>query len=591
MRKNLRNDRNHVHPALTKIILGGMCILITAGILVSYYIDRQKDLAYQEWARSENSKAYDITTHQRSTERQLQKVRKQLNDSFYQRLEDELPVRILVLGDAYGAGFGASSKSYTWSKLLANRLKLTYGVNVELDNVSLSGMNSAYSAWSQLMSQPEGTSAEVLTKAGAVRDEKGSYTGMGAGDTPISNKVIKDHREQEYDLCIISLGLSDEPALFDIYYESLLHNLRSRYTKCSVITLLSNQAVTSPHAGYADENSEAMYAISEHYHADVINVGLEMTDPDAALKGATMSELQYGSLTSQELGDDMRADGIAENKVSQVVSKDLSERMEKAERNISQYTIDGLYLSNKGQEFLADTIFSHIKKDVKAYKGYDAKTVEPILKDVVSLENYNYFPASKLSRIDDFTYVLPKALVVSSSVSEGSDKSDMSSESEVSATPSNLGKSDMSNGSKQSGESEGSGNTDSDKSVNSGKSESSYVHGIVGIDYAVLPGENDLYGAVKDGTVGFGRIKWSYGGSDSERHILPLNAHYDPKENGNLYLAFATRKQADTLHGVIVGGDFSFPPHFDDYDKVPVIGPVDEKGNPVPLDENGKVIS
>ena len=109
------------------------------------------------------------------------------------------------------------------------------------------------------------------------------------------------------------------------------------------------------------------------------------------------------------------------------------------------------------------------------------------------------------------------------------------------------------------------------------------------MDYDLLPGDNDLYGAVKDGTVPFGRIKWNYAGSESERHILPLNAHFEPKEDGNLYLAFATKTQADTLHGVIVGGDFSFPPHFDDYERVPVVGPVDDDGNPVKLDDDGKV--
>ena len=565
MHKRLKNNRGEIHPGLLRALLFCVCAVIAIAVLISSYIDNLHDRAYQEWARSENNKVYDITSQKRTTERQLLKVRKQLNDSFYQRLEDELPVRILVLGDAYGGGFGAGSKSYVWSKLLAARLKLTYGVNVELDNISLSGMNSAYSAWSRLMSCPLGTAAETLAKAGAVKDQRGAYTGEGSGEKALITKVITDSRNKEYDLCIISLGLTDEPALFNIYYESLLHNLRNRYEKCSVITLLPNQAVTAPDAGYADENAEALYEIAAHYHTEVINVGLEMTDPEAALKGATMSELGYGSITSRELGEDMREDGISERRVSQVVSEDLSERREKAEGRIQQYTIDGLYLNNKGQEFLADTILSHIKRDVKAYKGYESAEVKPILKDVVTLENYNYFPVSGLSRIDDFTYVLPKSLTTGSGASDSS------------------GKSKDTDTADSSGESENNGESETDIAESSG------VYGIVGVDYDLLPGDNDLYGAVKDGTVPFGRIKWNYAGSESERHILPLNAHFEPKEDGNLYLAFATKKQADTLHGVIVGGDFSFPPHFDDYERVPVVGPVDDDGNPVKLDDDGNV--
>ncbi len=528
MYKSFKDNRGEIDPTLMKAIVGGFCVVVLASVGISILIDHKNDTSYQKWAREENQKVFDKSQQVRLSNRQLVKIKRQLNDSFYQRLDDGLPVRILVVGDAYGYGYGASNKSVTWSKLLAAELKLKYGINAEIYNVSLSGMDGGYSAWAQLMSQPDGTAAKTLEAAGAVIDESGNYTGDS-----VDNKTIYAARKSEYDLCIISLGMTDHPAVFNIYYEGVLRELRNKYQKCSVITLLSNQAITAPDAGYADDNMEALYSIADHYKSAVINVGLEMTEPDAAASGATISELPYSSYTTDNLASSMIADGISEKKVAEIADEDLSQRIEAAQKAIDKYTIDGLYLNNDGQDFLTSVIMKNIDKAVKAQVTYDKSDIQPLIKDVVTLDQYYYFPVSKFKKLDDYTYVLAKNTI---------------------------------------------------------KASGSGLKGIVGVDYALVPGQNDLYMTTGDGTHSFGRLNADYAGSSNEHTISVINDMYSCDNDGNIYIGFATKEQANTLHGVILGGDFVLPDYLDDYPQVPYIGPIDSDGNRVSINDDGELI-
>ncbi len=519
------SDKNGMHPTLSKLIIGGVCTAVLLFIGISVFIDHRNEKQYQDWARSENQKVYDQSHQLRTTDRQIAKFKKQLNDSFYERLKDGLPVRVLLLGDAYGSGYGASNKSGIWSKLLINHLKLKYGSSVEVTDATLSGMNGCYGTWAQLMAQPDGTAVKVLTEANASINKSGMYTGEG-----VDNRTITDARKTEYDLCIVSLGMTDDPPMFAQYYEGVLRELRRKYQKCSVISLLSNQAMTAPDLGMSDENYDSLYSISDHYKVPVINVGLEMVDPDAAAKGATASEISFGSYTSESLAASMKEDGIAAQRADEIAADDLDDRSKKAKAAIDKYTIDGLYLNNKGQEFLAETVAAFIDAGVKKQTLYYQADISPMSEAVPTLDKYYYFPVSKLKKIDDFTYILPESIISAA---------------------------------------------DPDLS------------GIVGVDYKLVSGDNDMYLAVGDGTESLGRVSTNYPGDSKIQFLVPVNDGYNVKKAGSIRIGFATREQASTLNGVIIGGDFTLPPYYDDYVKVPYIGPVDTDGNPIPVDKDG----
>ena len=620
MVKLLDDERGEINPLFLKIGMGAACVLILACVGVSSLLDKQSEYEYQKWAREENQKVFDASRQTRLTERQLLKLKRELNDSFYQRLEHDLPVRILIVGDAYGNGFGASNKSEVWSRLLQTGLKKKFGVKVEVENITLSGMNGGYGAWARLMSLPEGGAGKVLSDAGAVKDKQGFYTGEVLGDAgdvkekagagtgegavaktgegagtgentvaktgedagtgrTLDTRTVAASRENEYDLCIVSLGMTDEPQMFELYYEGVLREVRRKFEKCSIISLLANQAMTAPELGYADDNYDALYRISKHYDADVLNVGLEMTDPDAALKGATMSQLPYGSATSESLAADMKADGISSKKVDEISAKDLEARTAAAEEAIRKYTIDGLYLNNAGQKFLSQRILQLIEKKVSKSTGYDYKEVSPLRKEVVTLDQYCYFPVSELVRLDDFTYVLAENRVKTAA---GMDRGDGVGGPESSESGKATEKSESTGSDKAGTGSDNVGGAD-------GKAlKPEDLGSIVGLDYELIPGLNDVYAAVGDGTEAFGRITQSYEGTGKEHFITPLNEGYSCEKDGNLIIGFSTKNQADTLHGVIIGGDFTLPSYFDGYQQVPYIGLTDENGEPVALDKDGR---
>ncbi|WP_031554240.1 hypothetical protein [Oribacterium sp. FC2011] len=582
----LCDKRGAVNPLFIRIILGVVCALVLILLGISTIFDKQSDDEYQKWAKSENQKIYNDSQQVRLTERQLLKLRRELNDSFYQRLEHDLPVRILIVGDAYGNGFGVSNKSLVWSKLLQAGLKKKFGVKAEVENITLSGMNGGYGAWVQLMKLPDGTASPVLTAAGAVKDKEGTYTGEVQNDTGdvkkqngefageiLDARTVAASRENEYDLCIVSLGMTDEPQMFELYYEGVLRQIRRKFEKCSIISLLSNQALTAPELGYADENYDALYKISKHYDASVINVGLEMTDPDAAAKGATISQLPYSSAATESLAADMQSDGISKKKADEIASKDLAERTAAAEEAIHKYTIDGLYLNNEGQKFLSERILSFIEKKVSKSTGYNAKEISPLKKEVTTLDRYHYFPVSELVRLDDFTYVLAENTVKAAAGVEDrdgvfpfSDKAGADGE-RVSAPA-------------------GEGAANKAAGVNDLKPEE--LGTIIGVDYDLVEGDNDLYAATGDGTTGFGRIVQRNNDAVKVRFIMPLNDGYSYERDRNLILAFSTKEQADTLHGIILGGDFTLPSYLDGFQHVPYIGLTDKEGKPIHLNRDGQ---
>lgn len=505
------DERGSVNPGLLKA--GGvvLAVLIVGATGVVLYHDRQTQAAYQEWARAENKKVFDEATQQRLSDQQLLSLERQLNDSFYQRLQDQLPVRVLVVGDGYGAGMGASSTARSWAQRLKASLAMKYGVTVELTNVSLSERNGGFGAWASLRQQPDGAAtamlAEMVGDGRAEVAKDGTISAEGWNNT-MSHAFRKD----EYDLAIVSLGMTDDPSQFPTWYEAVLRGLREKYRQCSVISLLSSQALTSPELGFADENTEALRTISKQYHAEIVNVGMEMLDPEGAKNGATTSELDPSNPA------------------------------------IQKYTVEGLYLNDAGQSFLADTLQKFIDQKVANAQGYTAGEVTLLDPAVEALDEFHYIPVAELNRLNDYTYALGKNQM---RLTDDSAEAGILRHSEHVA--------------------------------------GDFYRGIVGVDYMLASGDNDLYIATGDGTKPFGRITANNPYSSSTRSVEPVNDHFSADRDGNLIISFGTKEQAAGIQGIIFGGDLELPTTLDDFKTVAYVGPTDENGKRLPLDEDGKI--
>lgn len=556
----MRSDkRGSVNPGLLKA--GGvvLAVLIVGATGVVLYHDRQTQAAYQEWARAENKKVFDQATQQRLSDQQLLSLERQLNDSFYQRLQDKLPVRVLVVGDGYGAGMGASQAARSWAQRLKASLAMKYGVTVELTNVSLSEQNGGFGAWVSLRQQPDGAATAMLAKmvgGGRVEVSKDGTISAEGWNNTMSHAFRKD----EYDLAIVSLGMTDDPSQFPTWYEAVLRGLREKYRQCSVISLLSSQALTSPELGFADENTEALRTISKQYHADVVNVGMEMLDPEGAGKGATTSEIaqkavamtagsRAGASATEEAGSGTGATeaGGAEA-LTTGEAGDADEQVKAAQAAIQKYTVEGLYLNDAGQGFLADTLQKFIDQKVANAQGYTAGEVTLLDPAVEALDEFHYIPVAELNRLNDYTYALGK--------------------NQMRLTDDNADDGIVRHSEHVAGD---------------------FFRGIVGVDYMLASGDNDLYIATGDGTKPFGRITANNPYSSSTRSVAPVNDHFSADRDGNLIISFGTKEQAAGLQGILFGGDLELPAALDDFKTVAYVGPTDENGKRLPLDENGRI--
>lgn len=548
------DERGSVNPGLLKA--GGvvLAVLIVGATGVVLYHDRQTQAAYQEWARAENKKVFDEATQQRLSDQQLLSLERQLNDSFYQRLQDQLPVRVLVVGDGYGAGMGASSAARSWAQRLKASLAMKYGVTVELTNVSLSERNGGFGAWASLRQQPDGAATAMLAEmVGDGRTEVAKDGTISAEGW--NNTMSHAFRKDEYDLAIVSLGMTDDPSQFPTWYEAVLRGLREKYRQCSVISLLSSQALTSPELGFADENTEALRTISKQYHADVVNVGMEMLNPEGAKNGATASEIAQKAVTSGAAG--AGADGASSTNETGAAGAgtsatgeagDADGQVKAAQAALQKYTVEGLYLNDAGQSFLADTLQKFIDQKVANAQGYTAGEVTLLNPAVEALDEFHYIPVAELNRLNDYTYALGKNQM---RLTDDSAEAGIVRHSEHVA--------------------------------------GDFYRGIVGVDYMLASGDNDLYIATGDGTKPFGRITANNPYSSSTRSVEPVNDHFSADRDGNLIISFGTKEQAAGLQGIIFGGDLELPATLDDFKTVAYVGPTDENGKRLPLDEDGKI--
>ena len=511
-----RSDkRGFVSPGLLKA--GGivLAVLIVGGTGAVLYHDRQTQAEYQAWARAENKKVFDQATQQRLSDQQLLSLERQLNASFYQRLQDHLPVRILVVGDGYGAGMGASSDARSWAQRLKTSISMKYGVTVELTNVSLTDRSGGFAAWASLHQQPDGAArgmlAEMVAAGTAEVDADGTIAPEGWNNTQ-SHAFRKD----EYDLAVVSLGMTDDPTQFPIWYEAVLRGLRAKYRQCSVISLLSSQALTRPELGYADENADALRALSKQYYASTLDVGSAMLASDGSTQNASASDAADPS-----------------------------------DPRIAKYTIDGLYLRDDGQTFLADALQKLIDQKVASAEAYTAGEVSLRDPAVEALDEFHYVPAEQLNRLNDYTYVLGKNQMRITDGAEETSGSILRHSAHVAGD---------------------------------------YFQGIVGVDYMLTAGDNDLYLATGNGTKPFGRLTINNPYSTATHVMEAVNDHFSADRDGNLIISFGTKEQAAGLQGILFGGDIELPASLDTFKPVAYVGPTDENGHRLPLDDDGKVM-
>lgn len=632
----MRSDkRGSVNPGLLKA--GGvvLAVLIVGATGVVLYHDRQTQAAYQAWARAENKKVFDQATQQRLSDQQLLSLERQLNDSFYQRLQDQLPVRVLVVGDGYGAEMGASQAARSWAQRLKASLAMKYGVTVELTNVSLSEQNGGFGAWAALRQQPDGAAtamlAEMVGDGRAEVSKDGTISAEGWNNT-MSHAFRKD----EYDLAIVSLGMTDDPSQFPTWYEAVLRGLREKYRQCSVISLLSSQALTSPELGFADENTEALRTISKQYHADVVNVGMEMLDPEGAEKEATTSEIAQKAVA---MAADSGADGAGASATGEAGSGvdatkaagagastageagDADAQVKAAQAAIQKYTVEGLYLNDAGQGFLADTLQKFIDQKVANAQGYTAGEVTLLDPAVEALDEFHYIPVAELNRLNDYTYALGKNQmrltddVAMDGAADGTvtdaagdaavtggaaDTTGAGASGTVAAGTTDTTGATGVTGAAATGTGATGGTGTAGAGAAGGRKSGSIVRhsehvagdffrGIVGVDYMLASGDSDLYIATGDGTKPFGRITANNPYSSSTRSVVPVNDHFSADRDGNLIISFGTKEQAAGLQGLIFGGDLELPAALDDFKTVAYVGPTDESGKRLPLDEDGRI--
>ena len=599
----MRSDkRGSVNPGLLKA--GGvvLAVLIVGATGVVLYHDRQTQAAYQEWARAENKKVFDQATQQRLSDQQLLSLERQLNDSFYQRLQDQLPVRVLVVGDGYGAGMGASQAARSWAQRLKASLAMKYGVTVELTNVSLSEQNGGFGAWASLRQQPDGAATAMLAEM--VGDGRAEVTKDGTISAEGWNNTMSHaFRKDEYDLAIVSLGMTDDPSQFPTWYEAVLRGLREKYRQCSVISLLSSQALTSPELGFADENTEMLRTISKQYHADVVNVGMEMLDPEGAGKGATTSEIAQKAVA---MAAGSGADGAVASATEE--ADDADGQVKAAQAAIQKYTVESLYLNDAGQGFLADTLQKFIDQKVANAQGYTADEVPLLDPAVEALDEFHYIPVAGLNRLNDYTYALGKnqmrladdsAEAATEDAAGGAGDMGADAAATTGATGGTGAAATGTGAGGGTGAADGTGAAGVTGGAGSKKSGSIVRHsehvagdffrGIVGVDYMLASGDNDLYIATGDGTKPFGRITANNPYSSSTRSVVPVNDHFSADRDGNLIISFGTKEQAAGLQGILFGGDLELPAALDDFKTVAYVGPTDENGKRLPLDEDGRI--
>ena len=235
--------------------------------------------------------------------------RRQKQDSFYQKLADGFGVNVLIVGDSIGEGGGIQTEGKQWFRSLQSYLQTKTQGTVTVTNVSMGG-NTSYAGYVRTM---------------ALQDDK------------------------EYDLAVICYGQNDAPEGFDVNYEAMICAIRSKYSDCSLISVLE-----SSQRRYTQKMKE-IQSICDHYEIPV-------------------------------------ADTIAAFKESGKPYKTLTE--------------DGIHPNDAGQDIYFDTVRDVIEEQVKASAG-KMKSVKSINASVHRYDHFKWYGVDDaFTRTNDTTFTL-----------------------------------------------------------------------------------------------------------------------------------------------------------------------------------------
>ena len=330
---------------------------------------------------------------------------------------------------------------------------------------------------------------------------------------------------------------------------------------------------------------------------------MEMLDPEGAGKGATTSEIAQKAVA---MAAGSGADGAVASATEE--ADDADGQVKAAQAAIQKYTVESLYLNDAGQGFLADTLQKFIDQKVANAQGYTADEVPLLDPAVEALDEFHYIPVAGLNRLNDYTYALGKnqmrladdsAEAATEDAAGGAGDMGADAAATTGATGGTGAAATGTGAGGGTGAADGTGAAGVTGGAGSKKSGSIVRHsehvagdffrGIVGVDYMLASGDNDLYIATGDGTKPFGRITANNPYSSSTRSVVPVNDHFSADRDGNLIISFGTKEQAAGLQGILFGGDLELPAALDDFKTVAYVGPTDENGKRLPLDEDGRI--
>lgn len=159
---------------------------------------------------------------------------------FYNKLTTGNAVNILVLGDGFAYGDGASDASSAWAEQLSQKIgEAFHSANVFVNNYALSGNNGIYSGY------------------------------------VIANELNTD---VQYDAVILSFGsYDDDKDSFGTFYEALIRSLNKKFPGIEVLSLIEPSSETDAE-GPAAANAETIKTISSHYLGETIDIAQGFKD-------------------------------------------------------------------------------------------------------------------------------------------------------------------------------------------------------------------------------------------------------------------------------------------------------------------------
>ena len=214
-----------------------ICVLISlAGILYLVIGIRQEKAAETakivEAREEQKQTASEITTE--STGRAWEADED--TDSFYQKLVDGFDVKILVVGDTFAGGAGATSGEKRWTSLLPKAIADEYDVKADIKSMNLDD-NTSYSFYTM---------------------------------------VKQMSADESYDLVIICSGQYDAEETSALHYEALIRALREKLGDINMISILEHaQKDYTP-------KITGIQSLAEHYGlqtADMVESFREEYDP------------------------------------------------------------------------------------------------------------------------------------------------------------------------------------------------------------------------------------------------------------------------------------------------------------------------